>query len=238
MDLRYLGHSCFELVSKRGTRALIDPFLRGSRSAPISPDELEPVDLVLVTHGGFDHLGDAFEIMGKHAAMLFGSADVAIAAQLAGIHRSRIFPMASGANRSHAGFNVQSVEAHHVSITKTAEGYISGQPLSFVIRADDESDGPVVYHSGDTSLFSDMKLIAELYRPQVALLGVGGPAHLPHELTPREAAIAIEWLGVARAIPMHWVPGDTFAADFKTEVEARTPQVRAEIMQSGDTVAL
>jgi L-ascorbate metabolism protein UlaG (beta-lactamase superfamily) len=141
--------------------------------------------------------------------------------------------MVSGAHRVHEGFAVQAVEAHHVSITATESGFISGQPLSFVIRPAGES-GISIYHSGDTSLFSDMKLIAELYEPQLGLIGVGGPEDLPHEMTAKEAAIAVDWLGVAHAIPMHWVPGAAHPQDFAAAVAARTPKVRVDLLQPGD----
>jgi L-ascorbate metabolism protein UlaG (beta-lactamase superfamily) len=232
--LRYLGTSCFELVRSDGKRLIVDPFLTGNPSAAITVGELEPPDLVLVTHGGFDHLGDAFDICRATGAMLFSSADVAIAARQLGIE---VFPMVSGAHRAHAGFVVQAVEAHHVSITATENGFISGQPLSFVIWPVGES-GVSIYHSGDTSVFSDMKLIAELYEPQIGLIGVGGPENLPHEMTAKEAAIAVDWLGVRRAIPMHWVPGAAHPGDFAAAVAARTPQVGVDVLQPGESLSV
>ncbi len=238
-ELRYLGTSCFELTASGGRRLVVDPYLDENPHAAIKSKELDSPDLVLVTHGGFDHLGDAFEIVRRTGAMLFASADVAIAARLAGIDPDIVFPMVSGARRTHEGFTVQAVEAHHVSITALkGGGFISGQPLSFVIWPEGEDAPPAIYHGGDTSLFTDMKLVAELYRPTVGLIGVGGPKHLPHELTPAEAGIAVEWLGLERAIPMHWVPGSGDPQAFRDEVAARTPHVRVDLLAAGERLSL
>lgn len=237
--IRYLGTSCFELVSAGGGRAVVDPYLDGNEHAAIRSEELERLDLILVTHGGFDHLGDAFALVRRTGAMLFASADVAIAARLGGIDEAQVFPMVSGAHREHAGFSVQAVEARHVSITKLADGsFISGQPLSFIV-ADTRDNGRshVVYHSGDTSLFSDLRLIAELYGPTLGLIGVSGPAHLPHEMTPAEAARAVEWLGLERTVPMHFVPGSGDGEAFAAEVRARTPGVAVDVLRPGDELA-
>jgi L-ascorbate metabolism protein UlaG (beta-lactamase superfamily) len=234
--IRYLGTSCYELELPDGRRAIVDPYLDDNEHAAIASDELEALDLVLVTHGGFDHLGDAFKLVRRTGAMLFASADVAIAAKLEGIPEAQVFPMVSGAYREHAGFGVQAVEAHHVSITKLADGgFISGQPLSFVISdAEHRPDSHVIYHSGDTSLFSDMKLLAELYQPTLGLIGVSGPDHLPHEMNPAEAARAVEWLGLERAVPMHLIPGSGDAEAFRDEVVARTPTVVVDVLLPGD----
>jgi L-ascorbate metabolism protein UlaG (beta-lactamase superfamily) len=147
--------------------------------------------------------------------------------------------MVSGANKEHAGFAVQAVEAHHVSITKLSDGsFISGQPLSFIITDTTSADAPVVYHSGDTSVFTDMKLIAELYRPALGLVGIGGLAHLPHEMTPREGAIAVDWLGLTHVVPMHLVPGSGDGEAFRDAVLERTPDVHVDVLVPGETVPL
>lgn len=237
--IRYLGTSCFEFTTSQGARAVIDPYLDENEYGAISSEELGDVDLVIVTHGGFDHLGDAFSIVKRTGAMLFASADVAIAARLDGIPTELVFPMVSGAHRAHAGFSVQAVEARHVSITALKDGFISGQPLGYVIKEEDgDADLPVVYHGGDTSLFTDMKLIAELYGPTLGLVGLGGPDHLPHEMTADEAARAVEWLGVERAIPMHWIPGSGDGAAFAEAVSQVVPEVRVDVMAPGDALAL
>jgi L-ascorbate metabolism protein UlaG (beta-lactamase superfamily) len=237
-QIRYLGTSCFEMTAASGRRLVVDPHLDENEHAAIRSEELGAVDLVLVTHGGFDHLGDAFAITRRTGAMLFTSADVAIAATLDGVPEEQVFPMVSGARREHAGFAVQAVEARHLSLTKLADGYISGQPLGFVIRDAEAADGEVIYHGGDTSLFSDMKLIAELYEPTVGLIGLGGLPHLPHEMDPPEAARAAEWLGIRRAVPMHLVPGCGDGEAFAEEVARRTPGIRVDVLLPGETLDL
>jgi L-ascorbate metabolism protein UlaG (beta-lactamase superfamily) len=238
-QIKYLGTSCFEMVGAGGSRLIVDPYLDGNEHAAIGSADIEDLDLILVTHGGFDHIGDSFALAKRTGAMLFASADVAIAAKLDGIDEALVFPMVSGAYREHAGFGVQAVEAHHVSITRLADGFISGQPLSFIIKDIEASaDAPLVYHSGDTSLFSDMKLIAELYEPTLGLVGVSGLAHLPHEMTPAEGARAVEWLGVQRAVPMHFVPGTGDGEAFRDAVNERTPHVEVDVLRPGDLLRL
>jgi L-ascorbate metabolism protein UlaG (beta-lactamase superfamily) len=237
--IKYLGTSCFEMTGAAGARLIVDPYLDGNEHAAVSASEIDDLDLILVTHGGFDHLGDAFALARRTGAMLFASADVAIAAKLDGLPEEKVFPMVSGAHREHAGFAVQAVEAHHVSITKLADGFISGQPLSFIITDVESGDGaPVIYHSGDTSLFSDMRLIAELYEPTLGLIGVGGLAHLPHEMTPSEGARAVEWLGVERTAPMHLVPRSGDGEAFRDAVKERTPHVEVDVLLPGEELSL
>jgi L-ascorbate metabolism protein UlaG (beta-lactamase superfamily) len=237
-QIRYFGTSCFEIVGSSGSRLIVDPYLDGNEHAAAASADIDELDLILVTHGGFDHLGDAFALAKRTGAMLFASADVAIAAKLDGIPEDLVFPMVSGAHREHAGFAVQAVEAHHVSITRLADGFISGQPLSFIITDTHDPDAPVVYHSGDTSLFSDMKLIAELYAPTLGLVGVCGVPHLPHEMTAAEGARAVEWLGVDRAVPMHLVPRSGDAEAFRDAVKERTPAVEVDIVLPGEALPL
>ena len=237
-QIRYLGTSCFEMVGASGARLIVDPYLDGNRYAAIAADDVDQLDLILVTHGGFDHLGDAFALARRTGAMLFASADVAIAAKIDGLPEELVFPMVSGAHREYAGFAVQAVEAHHVSITKLADGFISGQPLSFIITDTGDASAPVVYHSGDTSLFTDMKLIAELYAPTLGLIGVGGVPHLPHEMTPAEGARAAEWLGVRHAVPMHLVPGGGDGEAFRDAVAERTPNVKVDVLLPGESLPL
>jgi L-ascorbate metabolism protein UlaG (beta-lactamase superfamily) len=215
---------------------VIDPYLTGNDRAPIDVDELPDPDLILVSHGGFDHVGDAFELTRRSGALLLASADVALAARATGLET--VFPMVSGAWREHGRFRVQAVEARHVSITPLRDGgFVSGQPLGFVIWPTvDETTA--IYHSGDTSLFSDMALIGRLYSPTVALVCVGGPLDLPQEMSPDEAAMAIELLRVPAAIPMHWVPGQGDPEAFQAAVAERCPQTLVKVMEPGETVSL
>jgi L-ascorbate metabolism protein UlaG (beta-lactamase superfamily) len=236
--LRYLGHACFMVTNEGGKTAVIDPYLNANPHRAIKAEELKSIDLILVTHGGFDHLGDAFEIQGRTGAKLWASVDVIFAARKAGLDNASLFPMVSGARRSHAGFTVQAVEARHVSIVVLPDEYISGQPLGYVVWPDGEGVETSLYHTGDTSIFSDMKLIGELYRPRLALVGVGGDPDLPHEMSPYEASMAAYFVGAAGAIPMHYAPGSGDAEAFRDRLKERAPAVIGRIMEIGETVDL
>ena len=237
-ELRYLGHACFQLTSTLGSRAVIDPFLNGNPHRAIRAEDLDQIDLILVTHGGFDHVGDAFDIQRRTGAMLFGSVDVVFAARDSGIPKDLTFPMVSGARRSHAGFTVQAVEAHHVSLFVQPNRYITGQPLGYIVWPETSGESPSVYHTGDTSIFGDLKLFGELYHPELALVGVGGDPDLPHEMTPFEAAMAVELVGARGAIPMHYHPGSGDAEAFCEQVHARVPTARTRVLEIGETVEL
>ena len=235
-SLNYLGHACFSIVRDDGAVVLVDPWLNDNPARACRAEDLDRVDLILVTHGGFDHLGDTFDIARRTGAMIFSSVDVNFAAKLRGLPRENLFSMVSGAQRSHAGFSIQAVEAHHVSILEVDGQYISGQPLGYIVKAGE--DAPSVYHMGDTSVFSDLALIAQLYAPDVALIGMGGDPNLPHEMTPAEAALAVELTGVRRAVPMHYEPGSPDPQQFVESVRGRGLDVQVDVLNPGDSLTL
>lgn len=251
--LRYLSFSGFEIVSAGGYRIVVDPFLTGSEAhdippSPVSLSELEGTDLVLVSHGAFDHLGQALEIVQRSGAYLACGPDVRLHALDQGFPSERIAYLLSGCSvtfEDHA--MVKALDVRHISLFRSGDHWLSGQPLSFMISLLDDpeqADHLTIYHSGDTSLFSDLKLFGELYRPDVALLCVGGVRSHGFEvvpLPPAEAALALQWLGAPLAIPMHYRPGSDAPRQFAAAVASRaaangTPHVH--IMTPGDTVDL
>jgi len=248
--LRYLNFSGFEIVSGDGYRVVVDPFLAGSEQhgippSPVSLSELDHTDLVLVSHGAFDHLGQALEIVQRSGAYLACGPDVRLHALSQGIPDERIAYLLSGCSATFAHrVTVKALDVRHISLFRSGEHWLSGQPLSFMINLPGgpaHDDALTVYHSGDTSLFSDLKLFGELHRPDVALLCVGGVRSHGFEvvpLPPEEAALALQWLGAPLAIPMHFRPDDDAAHQFAAAVAARTPAARVHIMSPGDAIDL
>ncbi|HBY97918.1 MAG TPA: hypothetical protein DEP84_28925, partial [Chloroflexi bacterium] len=185
---------------------VIDPFLSGSpaHGVPPSPVPIEALDqtnLVLVSHGAFDHLGQAIEIVRRSGAVLACGPDVRLHALAQGIPEERIAYLLSGCTLQLDRLAVKALDVRHISLFQSGARWLSGQPLSFMLT---HPGGPTIYHSGDTSLFSDLKLFGELHRPGVALLCVGGVRSHGFEvvpLPPDEAALALEWLGARLAIP-------------------------------------
>lgn len=232
VTLRYLNFSGFEIVTPGGYRIVVDPFLSGSDEhgippSPVPLSDLDQTNLVLVSHGAFDHLGQALEIVQRSGAYLACGPEVRLHALGHGIPPERIAYLLSGCSVTFAEqVTVKALDVRHISLFQSGDHWLSGQPLSFMIRLHDaDLDRPLtIYHSGDTSLFSDLKLFGELHRPDVALLCVGGVRTHGFEvvpLPPDEAALALEWLGAPLAIPMHYRPDSDAAFQFAAVVAAR-----------------
>ena len=240
--LRYLNFSGFEIVTHDGFTVVVDPFLSGSEShgippSPVALEELAHTDLVLVSHGAFDHLGQAVEIVQRSGATLACGPDVRLHALAQGVPDERIVYLLSDCSVDFGGATVKALDVRHISLFQSGDRWLSGQPLSFMIRL---PTGPTIYHSGDTSLFSDLKLFGELHRPDVALLCVGGVRSHGFEVVPQppdEAALALEWLGASLAVPMHFRPDSDAAARFVAAVAGRGG-ARVHVMQPGERVDL
>jgi L-ascorbate metabolism protein UlaG (beta-lactamase superfamily) len=211
--IRFLGTAAFEVTTSDGTRVLIDPYLDANPVSPIKVSDLKRVDLLLVTHAAVDHLGDAEAILRRfpHLPLICG-ADVRGYLMHRNIDGDRLRAVPWGMMVEEAGVRVRPVESHHWSYIEAEDGRAySSTPLGFIFEA---GDGQRVYHSGDTALFSDLRLIGELYRPTIGLINVGVPAqhrglahgvprYLTGEMDAREAAMACQWLGLRYAVPCH-----------------------------------
>jgi L-ascorbate metabolism protein UlaG (beta-lactamase superfamily) len=172
----------------KGSRTVyIDPFLKGNPTAAVQPDQIKQADLVVVTHGHGDHLGDAFEICKKTGATLASINEIAVAAsESEGITAE---PMAIGGSVDVDGVTVHLVNAQHTMSD-------TGHPAGAVI----EMDGKTIYHMGDTGLFSDMKLIGDFFKPDLAMVPVGDR----FTMGPKSASMAVEMVGASVVIPMHY----------------------------------
>lgn len=241
IKIRYLAQSGFEFTDPDGTRIVIDPFLQGDEShgippSPVSVQELAGADVVLCTHGAWDHIAQAFDIVNAGNARLACGSDVANhGMRTAGLTPDRIDTMVSGTFLQVGGVRVKAFHAHHVSLINSNGEFISGEPMSYVLRF---STGEAIFHAGDTSLHSDIKLIGELHQPDVAIVGIGGVRRNNRyivELEPLEATYAIEWLGAKVAIPMHWVPGTGADEEFAHLLKQRLPQVQLKQLDYGET---
>ena len=184
MNIKFLGHSCFELTNNRNV--LIDPFISGN---PTSPDvELKP-DIIAVTHAHSDHLGDTVELAKKHNCKVISIHEVSKYLDTRGIPCEG---MNKGGTVTLDSIDFTMTEAVHSSSFGDSDG---GCPAGFVI-----TDEKSVYHAGDTALFGDIKLIAELYHPEISLLPIGDR----YTMGIKEAATAASWLRSKIVIPMHY----------------------------------
>jgi L-ascorbate metabolism protein UlaG (beta-lactamase superfamily) len=213
--LHFLGVAGYEIVGPN-QRILIDPFLTGNPGAPCGPDDLEKPDVILVTHAAPDHLGDTLAIAKRTGAPVVCGADVRALLLDQGIPSDQIRATVWGIVVEVGGVVVRPVECRHWSSAQLSNGAIvTGVPLAFIVEPEPDVR---IYHYGDTAVF-DMRLIGELYRPTVGLLGCAQPRALAHlapgagrmisgEMAPREAALVAEMLGLQLAVACHYSESD------------------------------
>jgi len=195
--ITWLGHSAFLIELPSGQRILTDPWLGNPLCPPrlSKPEALKPVHLILVSHGHNDHAGDAVAV-GRAT-----SAPVVCPFELGNYLTSKglqdVKDMAIGGTQEVAGIKITMTFAAHSGSIEDGGTIYTGGATGFVLRA---PSAPTIYFAGDTGLFGDMKIIAELYRPAIAFLPIGDH----YTMGPDTAAIAAKWLGVRQVVPMHW----------------------------------
>jgi L-ascorbate metabolism protein UlaG (beta-lactamase superfamily) len=231
--ITYLGHSTFWFVTAGGEQILIDPFLTNN---PQTPEELKQVgelDTMLITHGHFDHFEDAIPVARQTGALAVANFEIFAYLQSQGIENA--MPMQKGGTSQVGGVKVTATHAYHSSSIQTADGSViyGGEPMGYIVEFE---SGFKLYHAGDTAIFGDMRLIGELYRPDLALLPIGNQV----VMSPFEAAHAARLLGVGHVVPIHYgtfpfVPGT--AEEFQEHVSAISPNTTVHVMQPGEELS-
>jgi L-ascorbate metabolism protein UlaG (beta-lactamase superfamily) len=195
-SLTWLGHSVVLIVTPKGTTILIDPFLEHNPSYPKDYKLPEKIDLILATHGHFDHIADVVPTAKKTGATVVGMYELVSWFQSKGVEKT--IGMNLGGSYTHGDVTLTMVEAKHSSGIQDGDKVVyGGAPAGFILTIE---NGPVLLHAGDTTVFSDMKLIAELYKPEIGMLPIGG--HFT--MGPREAAVAAKYLSLKTVLPLHW----------------------------------
>lgn len=226
IEVTFMGHACF-LLEAKGKKILIDPFLSGNPLAGTDPESLKP-DLILLTHGHGDHLGDAIEIAKSSGAEMLGVYELMNYCQSRGVENVHQAHM--GGKISYDFGWVKLVPAFHSS--STPDGTYTGNPVGFVVNF----FGHHFYHAGDTGIFGDMELIGRIFGVDTAMLPIGSTFTMDID----EAVEAVKMLKCSNVIPMHYNTFPPVEADpevFKKKVEEAT-DTRVIILKPGQTTSL
>ncbi len=211
----FLGHATVRCDLPGGETVLIDPWVMGNPACPEGLKTFDRLDAMLITHAHSDHMGDAVEIAKRYRPGRV-IANYEICSWLASKGVENCVGMNLGGSQEVLGLRVTMVRADHSS--GLADGSYGGLASGFVVRL---PEGYTFYHAGDTALFSDMQLIGELYRPDLAFLPIGDL----YTMDPHQAAMACRYLGTRKVIPIHW---GTFPA-----LTGTPEQLEAELRSAG-----
>ena len=226
-SLTWLGHSAFRLDTPGGKRVYVDPFLNGNPKCPESEQSPERVDVIALTHGHGDHVGDTVDLAKRFSCTVV--APVELADWLGGKRGvENVRDPNKGGTVDVDGVKFTLTNAFHSS--SNDDGDYMGEPSGVVVTAE---NGAKVYFAGDTCVFGDMQLIGRLYAPDVAVLPIGGH----YTMDPREAALALELLGTKRCVPCHYgtFPVLTGTPD---ELAQHAPDVEVVRVEPGESIDL
>jgi L-ascorbate metabolism protein UlaG (beta-lactamase superfamily) len=227
--LTWLGHASFRLDTASGKRIYVDPFLNGNPKCPENELKPERADIIAVTHGHGDHVGDTVAIAKEHGSTVVALVELGGWLGKQGVDENKILAPNKGGTVDADGVKFTLVNAFHSG--SAPDGSYAGEPSGIVVTTE---DGKKVYFAGDTCVFGDMQLIGRIYEPDVAVIPIGDY----YTMGPKEAAVAVELLGVKRVVPCHW---GTFGLLTGTpdELEKLAPSgVTIEKLEPGDSVTV
>lgn len=227
---KFLSHAFFSVTSPAGKVVITDPWIKNNPLCPIKLEDITKADIVLVSHDHFDHVADAVNIAKKTGAVVVAQPETTdrLKSQEGLPEANTVFGMGMnvGGSVKLSGITVTMTQAFHSSATASPAGY--------VVKLD---GGATFYHAGDTGIFDSMRLIGELYKPDVALIPIGSV----FVMDPVQAVAALKLLNPKVAIPMHYKTfpileqsADAFVALAKKEV----PKVKVVVLEPGQEFSL
>ena len=217
-QIMWLGHATFKVTTPQNKVILLDPWIEQNPKSPPEARQLDRVDLILVSHGHFDHINDVVPTAQKFHSQVVAIAEIATWLGTKGIEN--VVGMNIGGSVNVQGIIISMTQAFHSSSIDDGSGLkvYGGDPAGYVIELENSLK---LYHAGDTCVFGDMQLIRELYAPDIAMLPIGDF----YTMGPKGAALATRLLGVKQVIPMHY---GTFPA-----LSGTPAQLKDELRQLG-----
>jgi len=228
IQLTWLGHATFRVVTPVGRIIIIDPWIMNNPACPSTEKNVKHVDVLLCTHGHGDHIGDAVEIIKQHQPLAVGMPELCGWLEKKGAQHTSM--MNKGGTQKVGDIKVTMVHADHSCGIQDGDQIIyGGEACGYVIEFE---NGVKIYHAGDTNVFGDMAIIRDLYAPKICMLPIGDL----FTMSPREAAYACKLLQPETVIPMHF---GTFPQLTGTPAELRklVPDVEVLEMKPGKTIS-
>lgn len=227
IKLTWLGHATFLIETPGGKKVLIDPWVMNNPMTPASQKQFDKVDVMLCTHGHGDHIGDAVELAKKHNPKAVGVYELCVWLNKKGAQQ--IMPMNKGGSQQVGDIKVTMVHADHSCGIQDGDQLLyGGEAVGYVIEFE---NGVKIYHAGDTNVFGDMKIIHDLYNPEIAMLPIGDH----YTMSPREAAYAAKLLQAKTIIPMHFATFPVLTGR-PSELHKLVPEFEVFEMKPGQTV--
>jgi L-ascorbate metabolism protein UlaG (beta-lactamase superfamily) len=227
MKVSFHGHAVVK-IETNGTQILIDPFINGNELTDLIVEEQRP-DVIILTHGHNDHVGDTIEIAKKNDALVVANYELATYLSWKGL---RTHPMHIGGAHHFDFGKVKLTPALHGSgyVTENNELVYMGMPTGVLLTA----EGKTIYHAGDTGLFSDMKLIGEMNDIDLAFLPIGDN----FTMGPEDAAVAAKFLQAKTVVPIHFDTFPKIKQDPEKFVQLLGEGIQARVMKAGDVIEL
>ena len=230
-QITWFGHATFRFTTPSGQVIFVDPWIETNPQCPQELKKVEKADTIFLTHGHFDHIADVITLAKKFDCQVFCMNETANFLGQKGIKKATGFN--KGGTVTAGDVQVTMVHACHSNgIDDDGKTIYGGEPAGLVFTL---PGGLRVYHAGDTSVFGNMKIIADLYAPELALLPIGDH----YTMGPREAALAIRLLNVKHVVPMHYgtFPALTGRPETLKEMTQDISGLEIHVMKPGETLS-